>query len=72
MSIERYPSKPYIKDGYPKNITVLINTTAEIECPIIIADLEPFIQFLYLGNQTDMSEDGGPPTNATLLQVVLM
>ncbi|XP_044256140.1 fibroblast growth factor receptor homolog 1-like isoform X2 [Tribolium madens] len=44
--IERFPSKPYIKDGYPQNLTVLVNTTATFECPQMIADLEPLIQWV--------------------------
>ncbi|CAG9567879.1 unnamed protein product [Danaus chrysippus] len=30
---ERYPSKPYIKEGHPGNITVLVNETVTLTCP---------------------------------------
>lgn len=38
---ERFPSKPYIREGYPRNVTCLENTTYVVfECPPT-ADLEP-------------------------------
>lgn len=44
LFLERYPSKPYIKEGFPGNITVLINHTAILSCPPI-SDLEPHTQW---------------------------
>lgn len=38
--LERYPSKPYIKEGYPGNKTVLVNDTVKLSCPPV-SDLEP-------------------------------
>lgn len=32
---DRYPSPPIIESGYPKNITVLENSTAIFECPVL-------------------------------------
>ncbi|XP_050519178.1 fibroblast growth factor receptor homolog 1 isoform X1 [Diabrotica virgifera virgifera] len=54
--VERYPSKPYIKDGYPQNQTVLAYTNITLECPQIIVDLEPYIQWFKL-NDTEITED---------------
>nr|CAD7198813.1 unnamed protein product [Timema douglasi] len=45
--IERFPSKPYIRDGYPHNVTALVNSSVKLECPPI-SDLEPYIQWLRL------------------------
>ncbi|XP_072933548.1 fibroblast growth factor receptor homolog 1-like isoform X2 [Epargyreus clarus] len=42
---ERYPSKPYIKEGYPGNITVLINDTVQLSCPPV-SDLEPLLYWI--------------------------
>uniref|UniRef100_A0A1Y1KCQ0 Ig-like domain-containing protein n=1 Tax=Photinus pyralis TaxID=7054 RepID=A0A1Y1KCQ0_PHOPY len=66
--IERYPSKPYIKDGYPQNATVLVQNNATLECPQLIADLEPYLQWIrpssfppeFINNET---------VNGTVLQV---
>jgi hypothetical protein len=66
--VERFPSKPYIKDGYPQNITVLVNTTATFECPQVIADLEPFLQWVRIFNVTEVYENS-TDINGTLLQV---
>lgn len=49
---ERYPSKPYIKDGYPQNLTVLVNSNASFECPQMIVDLEPYIFWIRSANDT--------------------
>lgn len=65
--IERFPSKPYIKDGFPKNITALVNSTAKLECPQIIADLEPFLQWIRTNSSIMDSEDALPTSN--VLQV---
>ncbi|XP_063535886.1 fibroblast growth factor receptor homolog 1-like isoform X1 [Cydia strobilella] len=42
---ERYPSKPYIKEGHPGNITAVVNDTVTLACPPI-SDLEPFLYWL--------------------------
>nr|XP_023017922.1 fibroblast growth factor receptor homolog 1-like isoform X2 [Leptinotarsa decemlineata] len=55
--VERFPSKPYIKEGYPQNITVLKDTNATFECPQVFVDLEPYIQWFRAENQTEMSDD---------------
>ncbi|XP_068917426.1 fibroblast growth factor receptor homolog 1-like isoform X9 [Tenebrio molitor] len=65
--VERFPSKPYIKDGYPQNITVVVNTTATFECPQMIADLEPFLQWVRIFNVTEVYENS-TDINGTLLQ----
>lgn len=66
---ERFPSKPYIKDGYPQNKTVLVNSTTELECPQMIADLEPFLQWIKPTNfSIDFSNNDTAP-KGTILQV---
>ncbi|KAF2903674.1 hypothetical protein ILUMI_02497 [Ignelater luminosus] len=48
--IDRFPSKPSIKAGYPQNVSALVNSTAVLECPQVVADLEPFIQWIKSSN----------------------
>ncbi|CAG9816876.1 unnamed protein product [Phaedon cochleariae] len=55
--VERFPTKPYIKEGYPMNLTVLVNTTATFECPQIFADLEPFIQWFRIKDHPNFTEE---------------
>lgn len=65
--IERFPSKPYIKEGYPKNVTALVNSTVILECPQIVEDLLPFIQWIY--SKTPHVVDGSNLTSETFLEV---
>lgn len=44
-SIDRQRSPPYIKEGFPKNKTALLNTTVELECPSM-SDTEPYTYWL--------------------------
>lgn len=44
MWLDRFPARPLIKENYPKNTTVLANSTAQFECPII-TDLSAHIQW---------------------------
>ena len=59
---ERFPAKPYIKDEYPKNVTTLVNSTVKFECPQVIPDLQPFIEwfysetFIFFGKEFNKSE----------------
>ncbi|XP_063221678.1 fibroblast growth factor receptor 3-like isoform X2 [Bacillus rossius redtenbacheri] len=66
--IERFPSKPYIRDGYPHNVTAVVNSTVELECPPI-SDLEPYMQWFKvtyrLTGEYERVED---MTNVTLIQ----
>ncbi|RZB41638.1 fibroblast growth factor receptor -like 1-like, partial [Asbolus verrucosus] len=57
-------------DGYPQNLTVLVNTTASFECPQMIADLEPFLQWVRLVNASEVNENS-TYINGTVLQPVL-
>lgn len=43
--IDRHRSPPYIKDGYPKNRTVLVNSTVDLECPTL-SDLGAYTYWL--------------------------
>ncbi|KAJ8986250.1 hypothetical protein NQ317_009957 [Molorchus minor] len=64
--VERFPSKPYIKEGYPKNLTVLENRTAIFACPQVIVDLEPYIQWFRVDRYTDIDDHNN--FNGTPLQ----
>lgn len=57
--IERYPSKPYIKEGYPGNITVLVNDTVQLSCPPV-SDLEPYLYWIRPINYTAKDPEVGP------------
>ncbi|KAL0819285.1 hypothetical protein ABMA28_008523 [Loxostege sticticalis] len=61
---ERYPSSPYIKEGYPGNLTVLVNDTVRLSCPPI-SDLEPQVYWLRTSNKT--VDDEGKPLNTTIV-----
>ncbi|XP_034948257.1 fibroblast growth factor receptor homolog 1 isoform X2 [Chelonus insularis] len=54
--IERFPHKPYINEGFPKNITALINSTVSFRCPIV-SDLEPYIEWMKVDKYLDNQED---------------
>ncbi|XP_063929175.1 fibroblast growth factor receptor 3-like isoform X3 [Zophobas morio] len=55
--IERFPSKPHIKNGYPQNFTVLVNTSVKFECPQTIPDIEPYIEWIKMENRADFDEN---------------
>lgn len=68
---ERYPHKPYIKEGFPRNLTVLVGSDATFECPLY-ADLSAFYQWFRLPPGSPSSDAGGEePPNGTLIQVKL-
>ncbi|KAF9813791.1 hypothetical protein SFRURICE_007946 [Spodoptera frugiperda] len=56
---ERYPSKPYIKERYPGNVTVLVNETATLSCPPV-SDLEPYLYWIRPTNYTVQDAEVGP------------
>lgn len=43
-NLDRFPSAPIISEGYPKNMTVLENTTATFECQVL-SDLGAHIEW---------------------------
>lgn len=43
--IDRLRSRPIIAEGYPKNLTLLVNMTGRFECKVL-TDLEPFITWV--------------------------
>lgn len=43
--LDRFPARPYIKEDYPKNVTVLRNETAEFSCPVL-SDLAEHITWV--------------------------
>ncbi|XP_047508210.1 fibroblast growth factor receptor homolog 1-like isoform X2 [Pieris napi] len=56
---ERYPSSPYIKEGYPGNITVLVNDTVQLQCPPV-SDLEPLVYWIRPYNTSLKDAEVGP------------
>ncbi|CAH1393820.1 unnamed protein product [Nezara viridula] len=62
---ERYPHRPYIKEGFPNNLTVLVNSTAVLSCPLL-SDLEPYIEWQKSANLVYGADN--TPTNGTLIQ----
>jgi len=54
---ERFPHKPIVVDGYPKNVTALVNATVKFSCPTI-SDLEPYIQWVKSSHRVD--DETGP------------
>ncbi|XP_049886015.1 fibroblast growth factor receptor homolog 1-like isoform X2 [Pectinophora gossypiella] len=56
---ERYPSKPYIKEGYPGNITAVVNSTVQMSCPPL-SDLEPYLYWIRPLNYTLKDAEVGP------------
>lgn len=65
LCLERFPHKPYINIGYPKNATVVVNSTATFKCPIV-SDLEPFMQWVRVDEKPSEQNN---TLNGTLLQV---
>ncbi|CAB3373127.1 Hypothetical predicted protein [Cloeon dipterum] len=55
--VERFPHKPYIKEGFPRNTTVVVGEIAALQCPTL-SDLEPYIQWIKtnISTITDDSE----------------
>jgi hypothetical protein len=49
---DRYPSRPMIESAYPKNLTVVENSTAIFECPVL-GDLAVHIQWERSLNRDD-------------------
>lgn len=67
QKIERFPHKPYIKEGQPHNATVLVYTNVSFECNPM-ADLEPFMQWYYHDPSVGNVHDGNL-ANGTIIQV---
>ncbi|XP_028982371.1 fibroblast growth factor receptor 3-like [Diachasma alloeum] len=63
--VERFPHKPYINEGFPKNETVVFYNNVTFRCPIV-SDLEPFIQWVKVD---DYPNDNSAPPNGSLLQL---
>lgn len=61
---DRFPARPYILDDYPKNLTVLQNSTAEFSCPVI-ADIAAHITWAKYKAFND-TEDTMTPTTLRL------
>ncbi|XP_025199424.1 fibroblast growth factor receptor 4-like isoform X1 [Melanaphis sacchari] len=60
--IERFPHKPYIKEGQPHNVTTLVHTNVSFECTPL-ADLEPYMRWFYhnasVGNVNETNLENG-------------
>lgn len=63
--LDRFPSAPIIHEGYPKNLTVLENSTVYFECPIL-SDLGVHIEWAKFHNN---NTDTAIPKNVTKLEV---
>ncbi|XP_053615969.1 fibroblast growth factor receptor homolog 1-like isoform X2 [Plodia interpunctella] len=57
--IERFPAKPYIREGYPGNKTAIVNSTVLLSCPPF-SDLEPEVQWYRLTNFSANNGEVGP------------
>ncbi|VVC24470.1 Hypothetical protein CINCED_3A009612 [Cinara cedri] len=64
--IERFPHKPYIKEGQPHNVTALVHTDVLFECTPL-ADLEPYMQWYY-HNANVGNVHNGNLENGTVIQ----
>lgn len=65
---ERFPHKPYIKEGFPKNVTVLVNSEAQFECPTLSdSDSEPCV--LWMRVSSDVGHEETPPNGTEILEV---
>lgn len=53
-SLERFPSAPIIRDGFPKNVTAIVNTTLAFECPLI-SDLGAHVQWTKVNASSQVS-----------------
>lgn len=62
-TLDRFPSAPIIKEGYPKNVTALENMTIYFECPIL-SDLGAHIEWAKFEGA-----NGSIPQNVTKLEV---
>lgn len=60
--VERFPHKPHVLDGYPHNVTAVVNTTAKFSCPTY-SELEPHIQWVKTPHRV---EDGTDPVDVTV------
>jgi hypothetical protein len=59
---ERPPHKPYVVDGYPQNVTALVNATVKFSCPTY-PELEPYIQWV---KTSQRFEDGTDLMDVTI------
>ncbi|XP_063390143.1 fibroblast growth factor receptor 4-like, partial [Cydia fagiglandana] len=55
--VDRYPSRPYIKDGYPGNITAMVNDTIQFSCPTT-TDLEPYLYWVKVYDNFTITDKG--------------
>ncbi|XP_022914884.2 fibroblast growth factor receptor homolog 1-like isoform X2 [Onthophagus taurus] len=70
--VERFPAKPNIVSGYPKNVSAVVNSTVELECPQL-SDSLPFIHWfrgLPRTNETIYANKFLPQTDETSLGIL--
>lgn len=58
-------TRPHIKDGFPKNVTALENSTVTFECPTI----DPNVSILWAKYQVFYDSDGTVLANTTTFKV---
>lgn len=70
MHTDRFPSKPYIVEGNPKNITAVVNETVIFNCPVV-ADIAVHYQWAkyHENNDTDVTKLRSK-SNITKLEVL--
>lgn len=54
-SLERFPSAPIIREGFPKNQSAVENSTVVFECPLI-SDLGAHVQWTKITNNGTVSK----------------
>lgn len=59
LLLERFPAKPYIREGYPGNRTAVVNGTMKLSCPPF-SDLEPEVHWFRLSNYSIQDGEVGP------------
>lgn len=67
IASDRFPARPYILDDYPKNLTVVLNSTAEFSCPVI-ADIAAHI--MWTKNKAFNDTDGNITLSSQSLEVI--
>ena len=65
---DRYPSAPIIVEGFPRNQTVLENSTVMFECPLI-SDLGVHVEWAKF--KTDSTTNATIPKNISKFEVII-
>lgn len=63
--IDYHKTRPYIRNGFPKNVTAMENTTVTFQCPTI----DPNASILWAKYQAFNDSDGSFMANTTTFKV---